>query len=121
MKLVLVAILIAIAAIPSLGFQNKKRDWQEGKLIDIKSEAYNIGTIGGIGPRERISYVINAGQYTYTISHLHIHRDKALPLTINSTVKFAIEKSKAYLIDEEGKEHDMKFEKKALNETSKGK
>jgi hypothetical protein len=38
---------------------------------------------------------------------------------VNTVVKFAIEKNKVHLLDEDGKEHELKFEKKALKEESK--
>lgn len=122
-RLAIISVIIAcLATLPSFGMPDKKREWQEGKLIDIKSEAYATGTVlGGTASKERISYVIDAGQYIYTFSHLHFRRDKAMPVTVNSIVKFAIEKNRVYILDEDGKEHDLKFEKKALKEIEKEK
>jgi hypothetical protein len=62
---------------------------------------------------------VDAGEFTYTFSHLHFRHDPALPVTINTVVKFSIEKQKVILQDEKGKNHDMKLEKKALNEKEK--
>jgi hypothetical protein len=98
----------------------KERDWQEGKLIDITSEPYVIGRVvngvGGVSQREKIKYQIDDGKFVYTASHVHRRRDTALPLTVNAKVKFAIEKSRFYLLDENGEEHELKLEKKALKE-----
>lgn len=117
---VIAAVLVAfLGALPVLGTDDKKRDWQEGKLIDISNAPFTEGTIGGPAHKEKIIYVIDAGKYIYTFSHLHFPHDKAMPVTVNTVVKFAIEKNKVYLLDEEGKEHDVKFEKKALKEASK--
>ena len=116
----IVAVVVAcLAVLPVFGTQHKKRDWQEGKLIDISSAPFTEGTIGGPAHKEKIMYVIDAGKYVYTFSHLHFPHDKAMSVTVNSVVKFAIEKSKVFILDEDGKEHDMKFEKKALKEPSK--
>ncbi|HXI89963.1 MAG TPA: hypothetical protein VNO24_08115, partial [Blastocatellia bacterium] len=115
------ATLILLAAVLVLGALDKKREWQEGKLIDIISEPYKAGTLYGSGglQGERIIYMIEAGQYVYAIAHIHFPRDKAMPVTVNTTVKFVIDKSKAYLLDEDGKEHELKFVKKTLKEDKK--
>jgi hypothetical protein len=116
-KVILIAILIMLVGISVFGFQDKKRDWQEGKLTDISTAPFTEGTIGGPARKEKIVYTVDAGKYVYTFSHLHFPHDKAMPVTVNAVVKFAIEKSKVYLLDEDDKEHDLKFEKKALKET----
>ena len=53
---------------------------------------FTEGTIGGPSHKEKITYVIDAGEYVYTFSHLHFPHDKAMSVTVNSVVKFAIEK-----------------------------
>jgi hypothetical protein len=119
-SVIIAFIVTCLLALPSSAMPDKKREWQEGKLIDIKSEAYATGTVlGGTASKERISYVIDAGQYTYTFSHLHFRHDKAMPVTVNAVIKFAIEKNKVYILDEDGKEHELKFEKKALKDDKK--
>jgi hypothetical protein len=67
----------------------------------------------------RIAQDIENEKYTYTAIHYHRLRDKALPLTINATVRLAIEKSKVYILDEDGKAHELRFEKKALKEAAR--
>lgn len=115
----LTGLFLAIAVVcltvsPARGTLTKKeRDWQEGKLIDIQNES--IGAIN----RERIIYVIDAGNYIYTASRIHYMRAKSLLVTVNDKIKFALEKSKFYILDEEGKEHELKFEKKALKDSPK--
>lgn len=118
-KLAIAAIVVCLAVLTVFGTPDKERDWQEGKLMDISSAPFTEGTIGGPSHKEKIIYVIDAGKYIYTFSHLHFPHDKAMPVTVNSVVKFAIEKNKVYILDEDGKEHDLKFEKKALKEASK--
>jgi hypothetical protein len=121
-KLTIVTVVIAVVCISVLstfGTPAKEREWQEGKLIDISSAPFTEGTIGGLAHKEKIIYVIDAGKYIYTFSHLHFPHDKAMPVTVNSVVKFAIEKNKVYILDEDGKEHDLKFEKKSLKDAAK--
>ena len=99
---------------------DKKREWLDGKLIDIVNEPYTQGILlGGEAHKERITYKIDDGKYIYFASHLHFRHDPALPVTINDKVKFALEKNKVYLMDEKGKGHELKFEKKALKEAEK--
>lgn len=121
-KLTITIVIVAIVcmcAAQALGALTKEREWQEGKLIDISSAPFTEGTFGGPAHKEKIMYVIDAGKYIYTFSHLHFPHDKAMPVTVNGVVKFAIEKNKVYILDEDGKEHDLKFEKKALKEPAK--
>lgn len=121
-KLAITIVMIAVGSmcvLQTLGALYKEREWQEGKLIDISSAPFTEGTFGGPAHKEKIIYVIDAGKYVYTFSHLHFPHDKALSVTVNSVVKFAIEKNKIYILDEDGKEHDLKFEKKALKESTK--
>ena len=115
-RILYAATLTLVVALLAFGASDKKREWQEGKLIDISSAPFTEGTFGGPAHKEKIIYLIDAGKYIYTFSHLHFPHDKAMPVTVNSVVKFAIEKSKVYLLDEDGKEHDLKFEKKALKD-----
>ena len=49
-KPMIALVILALVISPSLA-SDKKRDWQEGKLIDIKSEEFSIGNVGGIGSR----------------------------------------------------------------------
>ena len=50
---------------------------------------------------------------TYIVARsLRSKHDKALDITINSHIQFAIEGQTCYLRDEEGKEHTLSVEKK---------
>lgn len=115
----LITIMLAMLMLASVAIA-KEHDWQEGKLIDISSEPYVVGGVfegtGSVQQRERIKYRIDDGTYIYTASHIHRRRDNALPLTINAKVKFAIEKSRFYILDEDGEDHELKLEKKVLKE-----
>lgn len=104
-------VLLAVALTVPVAAQKQSKDlvWQEGMLIDItaKRDAWNY-----------TAYTIDSDQYVYTAGHF-IFRGKRLPLplTINTKVKFAIVKENFYLVDDEGKEHKLKLEKKALKPT----
>jgi hypothetical protein len=110
---------------PLFGSSIKEREWRKGKLIDIASDPYTYGSVvngtGGVHQGERITYVIDDGTYVYMASHTHRRRDKALPLTVNASIKFAVEKSKVYILDEDGDEHELRFVKKTLKDTTKEK
>ena len=122
-RILYVAILTSLAAILSLGATDKKREWQEGKLIDISTEPYTYGGMasgtGSVHQGERITYRIDGEKYIYVAAHTHRRNDKALPLTVNDKIKFAVEKDKVYILDEDGKEHELKFVKKTLKDTAK--
>ena len=117
---VAVIAVLCLSASNSLGTPEKKRDWQEGKLTDIQTEPYTYGSIvegtGHMHQAERITYLIDDGKYIYAASHTHRRRDKALPVTVNAKIKFALEKSKFYILDEDGEEHELKFVKKTLKD-----
>lgn len=127
MKRLMIAVMSVATAcacvLPGFGAPIKERDWQEGKLTDIISEPYTVGYmangVGGVAQLERISYVIDTGKYIYTLRHIHHRKDTAMSVTVNTTVKFAVTKDKAYLVDEEGEEHELKFVKKTLKDATK--
>jgi len=119
-KIITIMLTITVLALPAIA---KDRIWQEGKLIDITSETRTHGSIvngtGVMVEDERVSYVIDDGKYIYTASHIYRRRDKPLLVTVKAKVKFAIEKSKFYIVDENGKEHELRLDKKALKEDPK--
>jgi hypothetical protein len=111
---------MSFAAVLALGASDKKREWLEGKLIDVSNEAYTYGSVvngtGGTHQGDHITYRIDDGKYIYVASHTHRRHDKALTVTVNDKIKFAIEKEKIYILDEDGKEHELKFVKKTLKD-----
>ena len=122
-RILYTAILTLLAAVLVFGASDKKHEWQEGKLIDVSTEPYTYGSVvngtGGIHQGEYITYRIDDGKYIYVAKHSHRRHDKALPVTVNDKIKFAVEKEKVYILDEDGKEHELKFVKKTLKETEK--
>lgn len=107
MKYITVALLAVALTVPVFGQKSSKdKVWQEGTLTNISAARDAWG---------HVAYTIDAGEYVYTAGHFHFRgNDTALPLVVNTKVKFAIKKDKFYLVDDEGKEHKLKLEKKAL-------
>jgi hypothetical protein len=101
----------------SINAKSKDRGWQDGTLLDSSTEKGTrlVGTAYGVNTlRNDVTYYqIDSGKLTYVVARsLRSRRDKALDLTINGHVQFAIEGSTCYLRDEEGKEHKLTVEKK---------
>jgi hypothetical protein len=107
-----IALFVCLTMLPLFAASGKNRGWQDGKLTDISTEPYFVEGI----QFDRITYTIDSGKYIYQAAHTHRRRDKALPLTVNGPIKFAMEKSVFYVLDDEGKEHELKFVKKTLKE-----
>ena len=62
-------------------------------------------------------YVIELGEYVYVAQErLRWRWSKPADLTVNGSVKVAIEKKKLYLMDDDGKEHEAEIVKKILKE-----
>ena len=61
--------------------------------------------------------MIEVGDYIYVAQErLRTRRSKPADLTINASVKLAIERDKLYLVGEDGKEHEADITKKILKE-----
>lgn len=118
-KLAVLLIASLLVANP-LSAKEKQRDWQTGKLIS--AESMDAGTIAvpiaGVVVAKDLRawvYTIETDSMTYEL----VWRFGApLNLTVNSTIKFAIEKkNKAFVIDDEGKERQLSvYRKTAKNE-----
>lgn len=135
---VLVAVLLLL---PSSAFAaEKKRNWQTGKVLDSERSRYFAGTIGSANTNGTAQANGNYGTYqgntntsqtaiyrvfeTFLIEgettvylaqeRLKWRRSKAANLTVNGPVRFAIENRKLYVMDEDGKEHEMEIVKKTL-------
>jgi hypothetical protein len=115
---VYVSVLVLLCI--STAFAKKERQWQTGKLLDMK-QVYGTFLGGDLGvPRtgawSRINetYLIDAGEYIYASQDVRSSKDKTPLLTVKGPVQFAIEKDHVYIKDEDGKEHDTKLIKKTL-------
>ena len=120
----------------------KKRDWQMGKLLDSQRNRYFAGTVGNANTTGTAQANGNYGTYqgntnttqtaVYRVyesfliegeTHAYLAQErlrwkwsKPANLTVNGPVKFAVEKRKLFVIDEDGKEHEMEIVKKVLRQ-----
>ena len=134
----LLALLLSTAAIAA----EKQRDWQTGKVLDSQRSSYFAGTVGSANTtgtaqangsygtyqgnttssqravyRTYETFVIESDTYVYLAQErLRWKWSKPANLTVNGPVKFAIEKRKLFVMDEDGKEHEMEIVKKVLKE-----
>jgi hypothetical protein len=124
----------------------KNRDWQTGKVLDSQRNRYFAGTVGSTttplpsagdpdGPfatfpkttntqqtavyRVYETFLIEGDKYAY-VAQERLRRKWSKPanLTINGPVKYAVEKQTLFVIDEDGKEHEMEVVKKMLRQES---
>jgi hypothetical protein len=116
---------------------DKTRDWQTGTVLDSNRSRYFAGTIGNANTNGTVNdngnyngntsasetaiyrvyqnFVIEGDQFVYLAQeHIKWRWSKPADLTVNGKVKFAVEKRKLYVIDDEGKEHEMEIVKKTL-------
>ena len=118
----------------------KNRDWQTGKVLDSQRSRYFAGTVGSANTTGTVQTNGDNGTYqgstntsqiavyrvyeTFLIegdTHAYLAQErlrwrwsKPANLTVNGPVKFAVEKRKLFVIDEDGKEHEMGIIKKSL-------
>jgi hypothetical protein len=113
----LCAVVICFFATFPVSAKDKERAWQDGILLDSNTQTGSraVGTANGINTlrNDLTYYQIDAGNMIYVVARsLRSHHDKALYVTINGHVQFAIDGSTCYLRDEQGKEHTLTVEKK---------
>lgn len=120
----------------------KQRDWQTGKVVDTERNRYFAGTIGNSNTTGTAQANGNYGTYqgTTTTTHTAVYRvyetfiiegetyayvaqerlrwrwSKPANLTVNGPVKYAVEKRKLYVVDDDGKEHEMEVVKRILKQ-----
>jgi hypothetical protein len=115
----------------------KQRDWKTGRVLDSERSHYFAGTVGGANTSGTVNdngnyngttnssqtaiyrvyetFVIEGDTYVYQAQeHIKWRWSKPANLTVNGPVKYAVEKRKLYVIDEDGKEHEMEIVKKTL-------
>jgi hypothetical protein len=132
------ALALALASAVVAG--EKQRDWQMGKVLDTQRQRYFAGTVGGGSTNGTVNtdtgtyhgqsddsstaiyrvyetFVIEGDQYVYLAQeHLRWRWSKAANVTVNGPVKYAVEKRKLYVMDEDRKEHEMEIVKKTLRQ-----
>ena len=137
-----VGIAVAVVSVNMAVAAEKQRDWQTGKVLDSQRSRYFAGTVGNANATGTAQANGNYGTYqgntnttqtavyhTYenfviegdTLVYLAQERlrwkwSKPANLTVNGPVKFAIERRKLFVIDEDGKEHEMEIVKKVLRQ-----
>ena len=128
---------------PLLAFSAEKaRNWQTGKVLDTERSRYFAGTVGSGNTTGTAQSNGNYGTYqgqtntsqtavyrvyqTFAIEgdtrvymaqeRLRWKWSKPANLTVNASVKFAVEKRKLFVIDDDGKEHEMEILKQVLKQ-----
>jgi hypothetical protein len=126
-------VVVAVAAITFA--DHKDREWKTGKVLDTESSSFRTysgsttqGQVNDDGTfrastqqdswnHKKYVFAIQGDGMIYVVSHVLSFRwSKTVQLTINGPVKYAVEKNKFYLIDENDREFKMKIEKKILVE-----
>lgn len=133
----LVSVFIAVVIFASLGVgAEKNRGWQTGKVLDSQRSRYFAGTVGNANTtgtaqsgtyqgntnssqtavyRVYETFLIEGETHAYFAQQrLRWHWSKPANLTVNGPVKFAVEKRKLFVIDEDGKQHEMEIVKRIL-------
>lgn len=127
-------VAVAMATDATAGDKIKNRNWQTGKLLDSERNRYLAGTTGSATTptlpgsealpkttygsqravyREYQTYTIQGDRYVYVAQE---RLGQAANLTVNGPVKYAVEKLTLFVVDEDGKEHEMEVIKKILRE-----
>ena len=121
------------------GLAEKKRDWQSGKVLDSDRARNYAGSVATgsangtaygnqvYGNSTSSSVAIYKTYQTYVIEsedHVYVANErlrwkwsKPANLTVNGSVRFAVEKNKIYILDEDQKEHEAEIVKKILKPT----
>jgi hypothetical protein len=134
-------ILLIAASLPGLASAGEKvRKWQTGKVLDSERSRYFAGTVGsgnttgsaqtsgGYGTyqgqtntsqtavyRVYETFLIEGETHAYLAQQrLRWRWSKPANLTVNGPVKFAVEKRKLFVVDDDGKEHEMEIVKQVL-------
>jgi hypothetical protein len=136
----LICLLLAALSICVAVAAKKPRDWQMGKVLDSQRSRYFAGTVGNASTTGTAHSNGNSGTYQGTTNtsqtavyrvyetfliegetHAYLAQErlrwrwsKPANLTVNGPVRFAVEKRKLFVIDEDGKEHEMAIVKRIL-------
>lgn len=138
---------VLVALLPAMVLSAEKaRDWQTGKVLDTERSRYFAGTVGSGNTTGTAQTNGNYGTYqgqtnttqaavyrvyqTFAIEgetrvymaeeRLRWKWSKPANLTVNAPVKFAVQKRKLFVIDDDGKEHEMEIIKQVLKQPAPG-
>jgi hypothetical protein len=132
-----IAFALLLLCVCQRSIAEKQRDWQAGKVLDSERSRYFAGTVGNTSTNGHINdngsyngntntsetavyrvyqdFLIEGDKYAYLAQeHIKWRWSKAANLTVNGPVKYAVEGRKLYVIDDDGKEHEMEITKKTL-------
>ncbi|MDP9267084.1 MAG: nuclear transport factor 2 family protein [Acidobacteriota bacterium] len=107
--LALAVVLVSLAA----AREKLSREWMTGILIDVQTDR-GTGLAGGTSHRNDVMYyTIDDGSTLWELTRtMTSDDDRALAVTVNSSVHFAIDGGRALLKDEDGVEHTLAVNKK---------
>lgn len=140
MQKIIWSALLAIVSAQCPADGEKGRNWHMGKVLDSERSRYFAGTLGSgrttgsaqtygtYGTYQGSSNTSQTAIYrvheTFLIeSETHVYMaqqrlrwrwSKPANLTVNGPVKFAVEKRRLYVIDDDGKQHEMEVIKQVL-------
>lgn len=123
----------------------KQRDWRTGTVLDSQRSRYFSGTVGNASTTGTSQTSGNSGTYqgntnssqtavyrvfeTFLIEgetyaylaqeRLRWRWSKPANVTVNAPVKYVVEKRKLFVMDDDGKEHEMEIVKKILRQPTK--
>ena len=129
-SLIVVAIALAFTGSAFGGKKAKPRNWQTGRLLDLQRSQNPVGAVDrppiGFDNRHRTTvvyqtqdtFLIETDALIFTVTEIVRGGAKPANLTVNAPIKFAIEDTTLYLIDESGKEHRTEIAKKVLRQPS---
>jgi hypothetical protein len=128
-------VLIAFLLNPASGRKKQLQDrtWQTGKVLDTQRSDAFAGTVNRPGVvltngrritndktkavyRTEETIVIEGATHTYTVSKLLAK--KPVKLTVNGSVRFAVEDTVLYLIDDDFIEQKTEIVKRVLRQTT---
>jgi hypothetical protein len=124
MKLLRLGAAIAIAAGTLGSLHAKELDWQDGKVVEISSERFGVGSTGVgavlLGQQHAthdkgVEYTIQAGDYLYVAVEMSMahHRLKEERVALNDSVKFAVRgETKFILVGADGKQYSLQLMKR---------
>jgi hypothetical protein len=121
----------------------KNRDWQAGKVLDSERSRHFAGMVGQSNTSGTVQGGGNYGTYgsntntsqtavykvyeTFVIegqNHVYLAQQrlrwrwsKPANLTVNGPIKFAVEKRKMFIVDDDDKEHELEIQKRVLRQT----
>ena len=121
-------ILVLAILLAGTAFAQPKRDWQDGTWRDSERIASLAGVVANgsvVGnsatatavPVHRVyqEFVIETpDRFLFAEQRLRFRWSKAVPMTVNASVKYALEKDKIYVVGEDGKEYELSVTKKVL-------